>query len=606
MNSRAKRILAGLAALLVAAFLWLPALHFLFARPASAFHPAQGLSTKARQLAARHLQLWIDPQLREQELRRMRASNAEWDFMGRSFLVWSLANMGLREPASKPLYLQTIDQIIDETLRLEKEKGIFFFLMPYAHVRPFISQPPHSLFLDGEIALMLASRRVLEEKPEYKPLLTERVDAIVQRFKESPHLVLESYPDECWTFDHIIALDAIRLADRLDGSDHSGLLREWLAMARKKLVHQESGLLLSTFSTDLQPLIGPEGSTLWMVAHGLQLLDEDFARDQYDRTRNQLGEITLGFGYAHEWPPSWKGEADIDSGPIIPVFDISAGSSGMALIGAAAFDDQRFLSSLAATLDFAAFPTRQGGRLKYCASNQVGDAALLYAATLGPLWEHVKTSKRATRADMRSLPMNRSSLDALPTIPPLPFGRGEGRGEGSVRSWLVQGTNARKFSGSSLPIGYLVSALQSQRDCVLQPRVALAAPKSEGGGRNELPWVEGRTLLNPERVPATALNTYPEDGERMLRNISRLEPPWQRQRRAVRLACHSLGIRSLRWDRPDTLPYVGVHGEGELSPARPKATDAGIASRLPNHSPSPGGEGRGEGEPPVRRLIFSS
>jgi hypothetical protein len=27
----------------------------------------------------------------------MRASNAEWDFMGRSFLVWSLANMGLRE-----------------------------------------------------------------------------------------------------------------------------------------------------------------------------------------------------------------------------------------------------------------------------------------------------------------------------------------------------------------------------------------------------------------------------------------------------------------------------------------------------------------------------
>ena len=111
--SRAKRILAGLAALFVAASLWLPALHFFFARPASAFHQPQGLSTKARQLAARHLQLWTDPQRREQELRRMRASNAEWDFMGRSFLVWSLANMGLREPASKPLYLETIDQIID-------------------------------------------------------------------------------------------------------------------------------------------------------------------------------------------------------------------------------------------------------------------------------------------------------------------------------------------------------------------------------------------------------------------------------------------------------------------------------------------------------------
>jgi len=85
------------------------------------------------------------------------------------------------------------------------------------------------------------------------------------------------------------------------------------------------------------------------------------------------------------------GPPDIDSGPIIPVFDISAGSSGMAFIGASTFRDDKFLTSLAATLDFAGFSSRTGGRLKYCASNQVGDAALLYAATLGPLWETIKT-----------------------------------------------------------------------------------------------------------------------------------------------------------------------------------------------------------------------
>ncbi len=63
----------------------------------------------------------------------------------------------------------------------------------------------------------------------------------------------------------------------------------------------------------------------------------------------------------------------------------------MAFIGASTFGDGKFLRSLAATLDFAGFPSRTGGRLKYCASNQVGDAALLYAATLGPLWQKVKT-----------------------------------------------------------------------------------------------------------------------------------------------------------------------------------------------------------------------
>ena len=113
-----------------------------------------------------------------------------------------------------------------------------------------------------------------------------------------------------------------------------------------------------------------------MVSHALQILDADFARDQYARTRRELGEITLGFGYAHEWPASWKGPANIDSGPVIPVFNISAGSSGMAFIGASAFNDEPFLKSLAATLDFAAFPSKKSGQLKYCASNQVGDAAL--------------------------------------------------------------------------------------------------------------------------------------------------------------------------------------------------------------------------------------
>src|SRR5207249_284623 len=107
----------------------------------------------------------------------------------------------------------------------------------------------------------------------------------------------------------------------------------------------------------------------------------EFARDQYRRARKELGRTTLGFSYAREWPVSWNGPADIDSGPIIPVFNISAGSSGMAFIGASAFEDQIFLSTLAATLDFAAFPSRRSGKLKYCASNQVGDAALLYAAT---------------------------------------------------------------------------------------------------------------------------------------------------------------------------------------------------------------------------------
>ena len=241
---------------------------------------------------------------------------------------------------------------------------------------------------------MLASRRVLAEKPEYQPLLTDRVALIANGLRRNPRLALESYPDECWTFDHVVALAAIRTADYLDGSDHSPLIRDWVAMAKKRLVDPSSGLLISTYTVDGTPTIGPEGSSLWMVAHCLQLIDEPFARDQYERTRRELGHTTLGFGYAGEWPAAWKGPADINSGPTIPFFDISAGSSGMAFIGASAFGDEAFLASLNTTIDFAGFPSQTKGALKYCASNPVGDAALLYAATLGPVWEKVKEGRK--------------------------------------------------------------------------------------------------------------------------------------------------------------------------------------------------------------------
>src|SRR5580765_5081650 len=59
------------------------------------------------------------------------------------------------------------------------------------------------------------------------------------------------------------------------------------------------------------------------------------------------------------------------------------------------------------------------------------------------------------------------------------------------------------FSAFPIPRSKCLAPFQSQRDCVLQPRVA----------RNELPWVRGPLNLNPERVPSKTLNRYFPEGE---------------------------------------------------------------------------------------------
>lgn len=385
-----RRAGAGIISLALAAAVWLPSVHFFFAPGAEEYRSPAGISPKAKALAERHLELWTSPELRAHEIAKMRASNAEWDFMGRTFLVMALANMAMRDATSQERCLAAMDAIIDETVRIEREKGIYIFLMDYARQGRFAQDPPRSIFIDGEIAMMIGLRRLVQEREDYRPLLAERVEAMVKGMRAGKVLCAESYPNECWMFCNTVALASIRVADALDGTDHRDLFRDWLATAQKELVEPKTGMLFSSFSLSGSPIDGPEGSTIWMAAHCLQLIDEDFARDQYGRARKELGRGLLGFGYSREWPPSYVGPQDVDSGPVLPGLEASPGASGLALMGAAAFDDKPLYSSLCASLNFAAFPVERNGRLKYCASNQVGDAVMLYSMLLGPAWERVR------------------------------------------------------------------------------------------------------------------------------------------------------------------------------------------------------------------------
>ncbi len=228
LRSRLPRYLGVVVSLGLATATWLYCLQTIFS-PKLDDYVATGPPAKFTKALANHqLAVWRDPVRQAAELTRMRATNAEWDFMSRSFLVWSLANMGLQEPERKLEYLEIMDTIISATLDLEREHGPLYFLMGYGAEQPFLYSPPRSLFVDGEIALMLAARRMLEERADYRPLLQERVATMIARMQQSPVLSGESYPNESWTFCNTVALASIRAADILDGTDHSSFIRQWI------------------------------------------------------------------------------------------------------------------------------------------------------------------------------------------------------------------------------------------------------------------------------------------------------------------------------------------------------------------------------------------
>ena len=119
----------NLFALLLAAAVWLPCLHFFFRPKVAEFWQENDVPPIARQLAARHLAIWTDPQLRAQELAQMQQRNPEWDFMSRTYFILALANMALRDDTYRAQALEIIDAIIENTLIVERDTGFQSFLL---------------------------------------------------------------------------------------------------------------------------------------------------------------------------------------------------------------------------------------------------------------------------------------------------------------------------------------------------------------------------------------------------------------------------------------------------------------------------------------------
>jgi hypothetical protein len=366
--------------LFVGVYLWLS-----FAAKQEPDGDAQAEILLEEQLAA-----WNDPETREAQRARLRRYNPEWDFMQRTFLVLSLADAALAHPERKDELLAVMDGIIEETLDDEAAHGQRYFLMAYADDAPFIDPDGRSVFVDGEIAMMLGARRLVREDPELATLHRERNASIVDQFEASPALLPESYPDEAWLFCNTNALVALRMADAMDDSDHSDLVDRWVARARRRLVEPSTGMLGSEFTWSGQVMDGPEGSSVWLVAVNLLVLDEAFGRDQYERAHEALVDDFMDLAYAREWGPGWQGPVDVDSGPIVPFLDASPSSSGFALMASRAFGDEPTHQALVRSLDVADTLVRVVPHMMSMADNAVGDAVLLHALTFGPLWRKLE------------------------------------------------------------------------------------------------------------------------------------------------------------------------------------------------------------------------
>ena len=107
----------------IAVCIWLPCIHLFFCVNPWDYRQSDKIAPKAQMWAEQHLVIWKDPLHRKKELLAMQKRNPEWDFMSLTYFVLALANIAMRDPAYTDIACEIIDDIIQNTLKIEKYHG---------------------------------------------------------------------------------------------------------------------------------------------------------------------------------------------------------------------------------------------------------------------------------------------------------------------------------------------------------------------------------------------------------------------------------------------------------------------------------------------------
>jgi hypothetical protein len=206
--------------------------------------------------------------------------------------------------------------------------------------------------------------------------------ALARRLEQSGSYNAESFPGWTYTADNVVVILSLRLHDLSSAPAYEPLIRAWLSLTRKRLLDPASGMLRYHVSRAGDAAGTARGVLQAWNSMWLPLIDEEFARDQYQRMRRRLlAQSALGnFAAIREYPVGQSGPTDLVSGPLI--FGLTPTASGFAMGGAAFWNDQAMLTGLLRTAEVAGFSGSFGGGRQYFLAPLLGDAIILAARTM--------------------------------------------------------------------------------------------------------------------------------------------------------------------------------------------------------------------------------
>lgn len=311
----------------------------------------------------------------------------EWALYSCSMLSASLVNIAHLYPETKDESMAAIDSLIKIVMSPELRK--------YDRVR--WSEDPLET-LDGDnshvsylshLGWMIEGYKHLGGDGRYDQLYHSLCSTMNRRLLASPGLNLQTYPGEyVYIPDMLVAIVALKLYSEQYGGKYNSTVQKWLDNMKKNHLAEDSGLMVSMVINDND---GPnyeivKGSYTALSCYYLTFIDEEFARDQYERFKTLFlkKRPIAGFKeYAYRSPAL---AMDIDAGIII--FGLSPTGTAFGIGPVTYFGDTAIRKQFLRTAEMAGTTIRGNAKSHYLLADiaLVGEAITLAMRT-ATIWK---------------------------------------------------------------------------------------------------------------------------------------------------------------------------------------------------------------------------
>lgn len=296
--------------------------------------------------------------------------DGEWAFGTQMMAAVGLAQWVRAHPAQRAEYAPVIAQAVDN---LVAPRTLAFGRDAWGEDPLASLDSAHGHAYLGYVALALGALREVDPQTRHAALHDRLVGALARRLAEAPGNVIETYPGEIYPCDLASVVAALGYHQRVAHGRHAALIATM--RARFENDWRAGDYLRHALGGRQGTTLGPaRGATTALSAWFWRFADPAFSRRLSTRLLAGGMQSFAGFGAIVEYGPGSAGRGDIDSGPVVAGFSVSA--TGFALGAARIADDRVAFTALFRTAQLFGVPFDDGGRRGYITGGPIGNAIL--------------------------------------------------------------------------------------------------------------------------------------------------------------------------------------------------------------------------------------